>query len=41
MNLTEDIKQEILEHAKQESPKESCGLIIIKKEEQNIKDVKT
>ena len=31
MNLTEDIKQEILEHAKQESPKESCGLVLIRK----------
>jgi proteasome lid subunit RPN8/RPN11 len=31
MNLTEDIKQEILDHAKEESPNESCGLIIIKK----------
>ena len=31
MNLTEDIKQEILDHAKQESPNESCGLIIIRK----------
>ena len=31
MNLTEDIKEQILDHAKQETPKESCGLIIIKK----------
>jgi proteasome lid subunit RPN8/RPN11 len=31
MNLTEDIKKEIMNHAKEESPNESCGLIIIKK----------
>ena len=31
MNLTEDIKKEIMNHAKEESPKESCGLLIIKK----------
>ena len=31
MNITEDIKNQILEHAKEECPKESCGLIIIRK----------
>ena len=31
MNLTENIKNQILEHAKEESPKESCGLLAVKK----------
>jgi len=31
MNITDDIKNRILEHAKEESPKESCGLLIVKK----------
>jgi len=31
MNLSTNLKEDILAHAKQESPKESCGLIIVKK----------
>ena len=31
MNLSEDLKNEILVHAKDQSPEECCGLIIIKK----------
>ena len=31
MNLSQDIKDQILNHAKEETPKECCGLIIIRK----------
>ena len=31
MNLSQDIKDQILDHAKEETPNECCGLIIIRK----------
>jgi proteasome lid subunit RPN8/RPN11 len=40
MNLTEDIKKQILDHAKEESPNESCGLIIIRKGKTKYKKCK-
>jgi len=40
MNLTKDIKKQILDHAKEESPNESCGLIIIRKGKTKYKKCK-
>ena len=41
MILNDDLKKEILTHAKEESPKECCGLIIVRKGRKRYKQLDT